>query len=128
MAESRNPRKYKEISVEALAQKARRLHVERYLKRIYGKLPDVLYAGETDSLQTLDPYLTEENLPMLKNYIYLANLEKFSPYMTSEMAKANREMEEDYIGDFEAKSRKRMAAEQVASLLKWDIADVYVDS
>lgn len=42
------------------------------------------------------------------------------------MAKANREMEEDYIGDSEAKSGKRMAAEQVASLLKWEIADVYV--
>lgn len=125
VAKSRKPGKYEKISVGGIAKKAPRLHIKRYLKQVYGKMPNAIYARETNSLKRLNKYLTKKNLPMLKNYIYLVNLKELSPYMTSKMAKVNWEIDKDYIGGATKKSRKRIAAEQVASLLDWDVADIY---
>lgn len=125
MAKSRKPGQYKKISSGKIAKKAPRLHIKRYLKQVYGKMPSAIYARETNSLKRLNKYLTKKNLPMLKNYIYLVNLKELSPYMTSKMAKVNREIDKDYMGEITKKSRKRIAAEQVASLLDWDVAGIY---
>lgn len=120
-AQKRKAGKFAKVTVGELSKKAPRLNVKRYLKKVYGKAPEAVYASETNTLKTLNKYLTKKNLPLLKNYVYLMNLKELSPYMTSKMAKANEKMEKDYIGDVAKKSRKRVAAEQVAALLRWDI-------
>lgn len=125
VAKARKPGKYSEITVGKLAKKAPKLHIKRYLKKIYGKAPKSIYVTETATLKKINKYLTKKNLPLLKNYVYIVNLKELSPYMTSKMAKANQKIDEDYIGGSTKKSRKTIAAEQVASLLKWDVADIY---
>lgn len=117
--------KYSEISVGRLAKKAPKVHISNYLKKIYGKTPKSIYVTETATLKKINKYLTKKNLPMLKNYVYIVNLKELSPYMTSKMAKANQKIDEDYVGGAAKKSRKIIAAEQVASLLDWDVANIY---
>lgn len=125
VAKTRKAGRPAKVTVGELEKKAPRLHINRYLKKVYGKTPEVVYASETNTLRTLNKYLTKKNLPLLKNYVYLMNLKELSPYMTSKMARENMKMEEDYIGDVAKKSRKTVAAEQTAGLLRWDIAEIY---
>lgn len=90
-------------------------------------MPTELNIKETAFLPTLNNYLTADNLPLLKDYIYLINLQKFAPYMTSEMKTVKYEVEETYIGGAEEIDLEKAAVTQVAALLKWDTGKLYIE-
>ena len=124
---SRNEGEYKKISVDDLQKQLSNIDLRAYLSKIFRTMPTELSIKETASLTTLNNYLTDGNLPLLKDYVYLMNLQKFAPYMTSEMEKAKFEMEETYIGGTDPLNPEKTAVTQVAALLKWDMGKLYTE-
>ena len=127
IAMSRNEGKYTKISVDDLQKKLPNIDLRTYLEKIFRTMPTELNIKETASMSTLNGYLTADNLPLLKDYIYLINLQKLAPYMTFEMRKAKFEMEETYIGDADPINPEKTAVTQVAALLKWDVGKLYTE-
>lgn len=124
---SRNEGKYAKISVSDLQKQLSNINLQTYLGKIFHTIPTELNIKETASLSTLNGYLTADNLPLLKDYVYLVNLQKLVPYMTSEMGKAQYEMEETYIGGTDPIDPEKTAVTQVAALLKWDVGKLYAE-
>ena len=118
---------YKKIPVDDLQKQLSNIDLRAYLGKIFHTMPTELNIKETASLSTLNSYLTADNLPLLKDYIYLMNLQKFAPYMTSEMKTAKYEIEETYIGGAEEIDLEKSAITQVAALLKWDVGKLYTE-
>lgn len=52
------------------------IDLRTYLGKIFHTMPAELNIKETDSLAKLNSYMTADNLFLLKDYVYLANLEK----------------------------------------------------
>ena len=127
IAMSRSEGKYAKISVDDLQKKLPNIDLRAYFEKIFRTMPTELNVKETASLSTLNGYLTADNLPLLKDYIYLVNLQKLAPYMTSEMGKAQYEMEETYIGGADPIDPEKTAVTQVAALLKWDVGKLYTE-
>lgn len=127
IAMSRSEGKYAKISVDDLQKKLPNIDLRAYLEKIFRTMPTELNVKETASLSMLNGYLTADNLPLLKDYIYLVNLQKLVPYMTSEMGKAQYEMEETYIGGADPINPEKTAVTQVAALLKWDVGKLYTE-
>lgn len=124
---SRNEGEYKKVPVDDLQKQLSNIDLRAYLGKIFRTMPTELNARETSSLSVLNSYLTADHLPLLKDYVYLVNLEKFAPYMTSDMKKAKYEMEETYIGGADPIDPEKTAVTQVAALLKWDIGKLYAE-
>lgn len=124
---SRNEEKYTKVSVDNLQKQLPNIDLRAYLEKIFRTMPTELNVKETASLSTLNSYLTADNLPLLKDYIYLVNLQKLAPYMTSEMGKAQYEMEETYIGGADPIDPEKTAVTQIAALLKWDVGKLYTE-
>lgn len=127
IAMSRSEGEYKKISVDDLQKQLPNIDLRTYLGKIFRTMPTELNIKETASLAKLNSYLTADNLSLLKDYVYLANLEKMSVYMTSDMAKARFEMEETYLGDVTTYDPEKNAVTQVAALLKWDVGKLYTE-
>lgn len=127
IAMSRTEGEYKKISVDDLQKQLPNIDLRTYLGKIFRTMPTELNIKETASLAKLNSYLTADNLSLLKDYVYLANLEKMSVYMTSDMAKARFEMEETYLGDVTTYDPEKNAVTQVAALLKWDVGKLYTE-
>lgn len=127
VAKSRDEGGYKKISVDELQKQLPNIDLRAYLGKIFRTMPAELNIKETASLATLNSYLTAEELPLLKDYIYSVNLQKFAPYMILDMEKARIEMEETYIGDADPLDPEKTAVTQVATLLSWDVGKLYAD-
>ena len=127
IAMSRSEGEYKKISVDDLQKQLPNIDLRTYLGKIFRTMPTELNIKETASLAKLNSYLTADNLSLLKDYVYLANLEKMSVYMTSDMAKARFEMEETYLGDVTTYDPEKNAVTQIAALLKWDVGKLYTE-
>lgn len=127
-ATGRGETKPARISLEELQKKLPQLDVKRYFEKLLPVLPETITVPETDSLTVLNRYLKEENLPLLKEYLYLANLEKLAPYLTSQMQQARLKMEEDYVGEAEPADAEKTAVKQTAELLKWDLGKLYTEA
>lgn len=127
VAKSRDEGGYKKISVDELQKQLPNIDLRAYLGKIFRTMPAELNIKETASLATLNSYLTAEELPLLKDYIYSVNLQKFAPYMILDMEKARIEMEETYIGDADPLDPEKTAVTQVAALLSWDVGKLYAD-
>lgn len=127
IAASRGKGEYRKISVDDLQKQLSNIDLRAYLEKIFRTMPAELNIKETSSLFVLNSYLTTDNLPLLKDYVYLMNLEKFVPYMTSEMVKTKFDMEETYIGGADPIDPEKTAVTQVAALLKWDVGKLYTE-
>lgn len=125
IANSQGSGEYRMIPVTDVEKLLSNIDFGRYLGKIYQTLPTEISLRETESLKKLNDYLTPYHLDMLKTYVYMMNLQKFSPYMTSDMADAAYEMELSYYGDAEKLESEKMAVKQVASLLKWETGQIY---
>ena len=124
---SRKEGEYARVSVDELQKQLSNIDLRAYLERIYRTMPAELNIKETASLSRLNSYLTEENLPLLKDYIYLVNLQKFAAYMTSGMEQSKYDMEETYIGGADPINPEKTAVTQVAALLRWDLGKLYAE-
>lgn len=109
------------------------------LSEVFGKLfktqPLTVRLEDDGNLDTVNSYLTDQNLQMLKNYVYLVNLAKFAPYLSKNISTIYQTIQNDHFGSEDAddsesadKSGSKQAAgteKQVYSLLKWDVAKLY---
>lgn len=127
IARSQRKGDYTKISIDELQDVLKNLDLKQYLGKIYQTIPMEIYAKETGSLTKLNEYLTTENLPLLKDYVYTINLNRLVPYLTSDMIKAKQKMEEDDIGDAETADVEKTAVKQTSELLKWDMGKLYTE-
>lgn len=118
---------YTKIPVDDLQQILTNIDLQTYLGKIFRTMPTELNVKETASLSKLNGFLTNDNLPVLKNYVYLINLQRLAPYMTSDMATAKYEADMTYIGDADPIAPENTAVKQVAALFKWDIGKLYTE-
>jgi putative endopeptidase len=118
---------YTKIPVDDLQQILTNIDLQAYLGKIFRTMPTELNIKETASLSKLNGFLTNDNLPVLKNYVYLINLQRLAPYMTSDMATAKYEADMTYIGDADPIAPENTAVKQVATLLKWDMGKLYTE-
>ena len=88
VARSQSKGDYTKISIDKLQEVLKNLDLKQYLGKIYQTIPMEIYAKETGSLTKLNEYLTTENLPLLKDYVYTINLNRLVPYLTSDKSKA----------------------------------------
>lgn len=124
---SRSEGEYMKVPVDDLQKQLSNIDLRAYLEKIFRTMPTELNIKESASLSTLNSYLTADNLPLLKDYVYLINLQKLVPYMTSEMGKAKFEMEETFIGGTDPIDPEKTAVTQVSTLLKWDMGKLYAE-
>ena len=118
---------YTKIPVDDLQQILTNIDLQAYLGKIFRTMPTELNIKETASLSKLNGFLTNDDLPVLKNYVYLINLQRLAPYMTSDMATAKYEADMTYIGDADPIAPENTAVKQVAALLKWDMGKLYTE-
>lgn len=118
---------YTKIPVDDLQQILTNIDLQAYLGKIFRTMPTELNVKETASLSKLNGLLTNDNLPVLKNYVYLINLQRLAPYMTSDMATAKYEADMTYIGDADPIAPANTAVKQVAALFKWDMGKLYTE-
>lgn len=76
---SRSEGEYKKIPVDDLQKQLSNIDLRAYLEKIFRTMPTELNIKESASLSTLNSYLTADNLPLLKDYVYLINLQKLVP-------------------------------------------------
>lgn len=119
--------KYKKISTDELDKLISNVNLQQFLGKIYRTMPKEISVRETDSLKKLNAYLKDENLSLLKNYVYMINLDKYVPYLTSEMIQLKYDSEVDYMGDADPINAEKTAVTQVAELLKWDMGKLYTE-
>ena len=120
----------KALTVSELGNRYSNIDVTEYLGTIFKTVPETVRVEDDAGLGDINAYLTEQNLPMLKNYVYLANLVKFAPYFSSDISAAYQTVQKDCgveDGDAAGTGGEKMtsAEKQVAALLKWDLAKLY---
>jgi len=125
----------KAMPISDLAGHYSNINLTEVLGRIFKTLPLTVHIEDDGNLDTVNSYLTDRNLQMLKNYTYLVNLIKFAPYLSSDISDIYQVIQKDHSGDEdsddsesaeESSSKKATSAEkQVYSLLKWDVAKLY---
>lgn len=118
---------YKPVKLEELQKSLTNLDLTAYLGNIYKKVPAEVMAKDTAAYKKLNEYITEDNLEMLKNYVYMINLNKYVKYLGSDYVTFSNKMEETYIGDVEKIDFEKLAVKQVSELLKWDMGKLYTE-
>ncbi len=127
IAKVKKDSEYKEVSVAELDNSLKNIDLNSYLSNQVNTIPSSITVTETETIKKLDEYMINENLEMLKYYVYLSNLEKFAAYLGSDIRNAKEKMEEEYIGEGETKAIESSVVNQVNESLKWDMGKVYAD-
>ncbi len=125
----------KVMSISDLTKHYSNINLSEVLGRIFKTPPLTVRIEDDGNLDTVNSYLTDRNLQMLKNYAYLVNLTKFAPYLSTEISDTYQVIQKNHFGDEgsddsestkESSSKKATSVEkQVYSLLKWDVAKLY---
>ena len=125
----------KTMSISDLTKHYSNIKLSEVLGRIFKTQPLTLRIEDDGNLDTINSYLTDQNLQMLKNYAYLVNLTKFVPYLSTDISGTYQAIQKDYSGDDdsddtestgESNPKKATGVEaQVYGLLKWDVAKLY---
>lgn len=122
----------KTMSISDLAKHYSNIKLSEVLGRIFKTQPLTVRIEDDGNLDTVNSYLTDRNLQMLKNYAYLVNLTKFAPYLSTNISDIYQVIQKDHSGDEDSESSEESSSkktnsmeEQVYSLLKWDVAKLY---
>jgi len=125
----------KTMSISDLTKHYSNIKLSEVLGRIFKTQPRTVRIEDDGNLDTVNSYLTDRNLQMLKNYSYLVNLTKFAPYLSTDISDTYQVIQKNYFGDedsddtesAEGSDSKKVTSmeKQVYSLLKWDVAKLY---
>lgn len=123
------------MSVSDLTKHYSNINLSEVLGKIFKTQPLTVRIEDDGNLDTVNSYLTDRNLQMLKNYAYLVNLMKFAPYLSTDISEIYQVIQKDHSGDEDCDDSERAEGsgeknaagveEQVYSLLKWDVAKIY---
>lgn len=80
-----------------------------------------------DQMKLLNEYLTEENLPLLKDYATYRLLSSFASYLSMDYRNASQEYGMAMDGITEAKTEEQIASEMVQGCLDIEFGKIYVD-
>lgn len=127
VAKSENSDTYQAVKLENVQRQIPNINLKNYLSGIFKSVPNEFMAKDISAYTKLNEYITEDNLNMLKNYVYMINLSKYADYLGSDFVKVKNEMEEMYIGDVENSDMEKMLVQQVSDLLKWDMGKLYTE-
>ena len=125
----------KTMSISDLTKHYSNIRPSEVLGKIFKTQPITVRIEDDGNLDTVNSYLTDGNLQMLKNYAYLVNLIKFAPYLSTDISDIYQVIQKDHSGDEDtddsesaegsAEKKATDVEEQVYSLLKWDVARLY---
>ena len=82
---------------------------------------------EIEQAKKLNEYMTEENLPMLKDYSTFILLNDMSQYLSSDYKNAKNDFTKAMNGVQDSKSEERIATELVQKSLSLDFGKIYVE-
>ena len=78
-------------------------------------------------LQALNKIYTQENLPLIKNYIEMANLIFASYYLNEDFENANKEYENNLLGISGSVSKEEDALDTVNSMMGMAVGKIYAE-
>ncbi|WKY43196.1 M13 family metallopeptidase [Eubacteriaceae bacterium ES2] len=104
------------------------IDLSKFLERRGLSESDQYVVMEKDAISTLNSYFTEENIPILKEYIKFVLLKDLAPYGSVEYRDLALEMERKLNGASQQKTNERLAYDEVDSLLEWDLAKTYIEN
>jgi len=78
-------------------------------------------------LEAFNKIYTQENLPLIKNYIEMVNLTYASNYLTEDFEKANKEYENSLLGITGGVSKEEDAINTVDSMMGMAIGKIYAE-
>ena len=89
----------KTMSISDLTKHYSNIKLSEVLGRIFKTQPRTVRIEDDGNLDTVNSYLTDRNLQMLKNYSYLVNLTKFAPYLSTDISDTYQVIQKNYFGD-----------------------------
>jgi putative endopeptidase len=104
------------------------IDLSKFLERRGLSESDQYVVMEKDAISTLNSYFTEENIPVLKEYIKFVLLKDLAPYGSVEYRDLALEMERKLNGASQQKTNERLAYDEVGNLLEWDLAKIYIEN
>jgi putative endopeptidase len=78
-------------------------------------------------LKAFNDMYTQENLPLIKNYIEISNLVYASDYLSEDFEKTNKEYANELLGISGAVSKEDSAVDDVNSMMGMAIGKIYAD-
>lgn len=78
-------------------------------------------------LEAFDKIYTQENLPLIKNYIEIVNLIHASNYLSEDFEKANKEYENSLLGITGSVSKEKDAIDTADSMMGMAIGKIYAE-
>lgn len=127
-SESGNPaRIYHPFTREELKNLFTNMDVDRYLEASGMDQAAGYVVINPELAKLVNEYLTEENLPLLKNYSEFILLNDTAQYLTSRMRDQKLQFQKLLSGKAEVYSDEKLAGKQTQSLLGFEFGRIYVE-
>ncbi|WP_367565269.1 M13 family metallopeptidase [Lacrimispora sp.] len=91
-----------------------------------GEVPTLIVTQE-EQMKKIGQYLSEDHLPLLKNYSVFCLLQDFAPYLTPETRDTYLEWNRRQKGIKEKKTDEKLASEMVQGLLGFEFGRLYTE-
>lgn len=88
---------------------------------------DTYVVSQEEQMKTISSYLTEDSLPLLKNYTIFCLMNDFGIYLTPEIRDNYRDWHNLQNGIKERKSDEKMASEMTQDMLGFEFGQLYVE-
>ncbi len=127
VAKTKKSGSVEKLNVSEVSKIYDNIDLYQYLGQIYKNLPEQVSVSDKSYLGMLNTYFTDENLEVLKNYMYAINLDQFANFLGSDVKAAYDTYQKEYIGDDENSDAEATAVSQVNELLKWEMGKAYTE-
>lgn len=88
---------------------------------------DSVVVTQKAQMEKIGRYLTEDHLPVLKNYSIFSLVSDFAPYLTPEIRDNNLDWHNTQNGIKERKTDKKLASERTQDMLGFEFGRLYVE-
>lgn len=118
---------YNVYSSEDLERLFSNIETEKMLQAFHVDGQEVYIVAQEELTKKINEYLTEENLPLLKNYSLFCLVQDFSPYLTPEIRDNSLDWVNRQKGIAEKETEEKQASKMTQSLLGFEFGRLYVE-
>jgi putative endopeptidase len=118
---------YNVYTLEQLKELAPNLDMPAVMRDLGIDKTNKIILEEPKWLEALNNLYTEENVPIIKNYIEIVNLIHAANYLTEDFEKANKEYESNLLGITGAASKEKDAVDTINSNMGMAVGKIYAE-
>lgn len=128
LAEQNNPEKtYNPLSAARLRALYPNADIMAFIKAAGAESFDNWIVTDPGEAERINEYLTEENLPLLKDYSVFCLIKDFSPYLAPEIRDLTRQWNNTRKGVTKMRSDEKLAGELVQDTFGFEFGRMYVE-